>query len=255
MINIEFEDECLVVVNKPANMLVHRSAIDRRETVFLMQTLRDQLNCHVYPLHRLDKPTSGLVLFAKSSEIASQLQPQFEQQLIEKHYIAVVRGFVHEAKEIDYPLVEKLDKMTDNLDKQNLAKAAITNLLPLATLEIDKPVSRYPKARFSLVNLKPITGRKHQLRRHMAHIRHPIIGDTTHGDGKQNRFAREELNFHRLALHAYSMMFTHPVTLQKIAVMAKIDGELKALVKTFSELGINLTNNQDNSLLYSTLIN
>ncbi|GLR70841.1 tRNA pseudouridine(65) synthase TruC [Agaribacter marinus] len=234
MLDLAYRDEHLIVVNKPANMLVHRSMVDRYETEFVMQKLRDQIGMHVYPLHRLDKPTSGALLFATSSDVAKQVQPQFAEHRVEKHYVAVVRGFVEVPMLIDYPLAEKLDKMTDNLAKVNDKKDAITKLAPIASIQIPLPVSRYPSARFSLLKLSPITGRKHQLRRHMAHIRHPIIGDTTHGDGKQNRFAREQLSFPRLALHAHSISFFHPVHSKMVHVKCKFDDAFTCLLRQFS---------------------
>ena len=202
-------------------MLVHRSKIDRHETVFALQLLRDQIQKHVFPLHRLDKPTSGVLLFAKSAECAKLMQLQFTQHTIKKEYIAIVRGYINKPIEIDYPLQEQLDKMTDNVHKDNQSKPAITLVNPLATIEIDKPVSRYQSARFSLVSLHPLTGRKHQLRRHMKHIFHPILGDTTHGDGKQNKFARIHLCSNRLLLHAYKMEFLHPFSSVQIILTSK----------------------------------
>ncbi|MFC3121915.1 tRNA pseudouridine(65) synthase TruC [Agaribacter flavus] len=236
MLEIVFRDEHLVAVNKPANMLVHRSKVDRHETQFVMQTLRDQIGQHVFPLHRLDKPTSGVLLFATSASVASLMQGQFAEHKIEKQYIAIVRGYVDEKQQINYSLAEQLDKMTDNLDKKIEKKEAVTHLRPIASIQLPIPVSRYPTARFSLLELKPITGRKHQLRRHMAHIRHPIIGDTTHGDGKQNRFAREKLGFPRLALHAHSLCFFHPFTKQNVTVKCSFDSDFSTLVRRFDSV-------------------
>lgn len=222
-LQILYEDDHLVAVNKPARMLVHRSKIDKLETEFVVQRLRDQIEQKVFSLHRLDKPTSGVLLFAKSSAIASLFQPMFVSHSIEKKYLAVIRGYVTEPTTIDYPLIEQLDKTTDNLDKHNPPREAITHVTPIVSVEINKPVSRYQTARFSIVRLCPQTGRKHQLRRHMAHFRHPIIGDTTHGDGKQNKFARAELASYRLLLHAYKMAFIHPVTSDKVEIIAPLD--------------------------------
>jgi tRNA pseudouridine65 synthase len=225
-ISIIFRDEHLIVVHKPPGLLVHRSPIDKHETRFLLQILRDQIGQYVYPIHRLDKPTSGLIMFALDPETAKNMSLALEAQTIKKTYIALVRGYVEAEQVIDYPLVEQLDKMTDNLQKQNDPKPAMTELTPLAHLEMPFAVARYQTGRFSLLRLTPKTGRKHQLRRHMAHIRHPIIGDTTHGDGKQNRYAQQHMHIDRLALCATQLSFTHPYSEQAITLKTTLDTSL-----------------------------
>ncbi len=234
LLTILFQDADLVVVHKPANMLVHKSMIDRHETVFLMKILRDQIGQYVYPVHRLDKPTSGVILFALSSDIARALAQQFEAHTISKEYHAVVRGFAPEHATIDYALKEKLDPIADKKAKKDKeAQEALTEMKKLGELSLPIPVGIYPGARFSLVKLMPKTGRKHQLRRHMAHIRHPIIGDTTHGDGKQNRFARDHLAFSKLALCATKLHFLHPVTQKPITCETSFEDDFQALIKRF----------------------
>jgi tRNA pseudouridine65 synthase len=233
-IKILYQDEFLVAVHKPANMLVHKSMIDKHETIYLMQVLRDQIGQYVYPLHRLDKPTSGVILFALSSESARDFSAVIEQGLTHKTYLAVLRGYAPERLDIDYALKEKLDKKTDAKAKQNKeAQSAITGGRLLASIEIPEPVGRYQQARFSLVQLCPVTGRKHQLRRHMAHIRHPIIGDTTHGDGTQNRFARQVLDFHQLALCAVQFQCFHPYKRCVLNVKSAPSADLQKLVDLF----------------------
>jgi tRNA pseudouridine65 synthase len=228
-ISIIFRDEHLIVVHKPPGLLVHRSPIDKHETRFLLQILRDQIGQYVYPIHRLDKPTSGLIMFALDSETAKRMSLALEAQTIEKTYIALVRGYVQAEQVIDRPLVEQLDKMTDNLQKENEAKPAMTELMPLARFEMPFAVARYQTGRFSLLKLKPKTGRKHQLRRHMAHIRHPIIGDTTHGDGKQNRYAQQHMHIDRLALCAHELKFQHPYSEQAITLKTTLDNSLRQI--------------------------
>lgn len=215
-------------------MLVHKSMIDRHETEFLMKILRDQIGQYVYPVHRLDKPTSGLILFALSPDIARALAEQFEAHTIKKEYLAVVRGFAPQQAIIDYALKEKLDPIADKkADKTKPAQTALTEMQKLGELSLPLPVGRYPGARFSLVRLMPKTGRKHQLRRHMAHIRHPIIGDTSHGDGKQNQFAREHLDFSKLALCATKLQFLHPVTQMSISCVTALEDDFEVLVGRF----------------------
>lgn len=234
MLTVLYQDNDVIVVHKPANMLVHKSMIDRHETQFLMKILRDQIGQYVYPVHRLDKPTSGVILFALSSDIARLLAHQFESHSIKKEYHAVLRGFAPEQVFIDYALKEKLDPIADKKAKQDKEpQEAQTDMLKLGELSLAIPVGKYPGARFSLVKLMPKTGRKHQLRRHMAHIRHPIIGDTTHGDGKQNQFAREHLNFSKLALCATKLSFKHPVSEAPIVCETQFEDDFQQLVDRF----------------------
>lgn len=234
-LEILYQDEHIVAINKPSGLLVHRSEIDKRETLFALQLTRDQIGQKVFPIHRLDRPTSGVLLFALSSEVAKLLSEQLLNSEIEKKYVAVVRGYCQQPQVIDYPLKEILDKFADkDAQKDKPAQAAISYLRPIAVAEMPFPSGRYSQSRYSLVELKPETGRKHQLRRHMAHIRHPIIGDTNHGDGKQNIAAKDHLNLDRLALHAYSLSFNHPVTQAPVNINAKLDETLTLL---FSKLG------------------
>lgn len=230
MLEILYQDELLVAVNKPSGLLVHRSMIDRHATEFAMQILRDQLGQHVFPLHRLDRPTSGVLLFALSSDTARSMAVQFEQQTVQKTYQAIVRGYGPEQGVLDYPLKEQLDKIVDKKARQDKdAQDAVTEYLRLKTAEVPYPVGRYSSARFSLMQLHPKTGRKHQLRRHMAHLRHPIVGDTTHGDGKQNRFMREQYGLHTLALCCTNMTFNQPVSGEKISVNASLPEDFRAV--------------------------
>lgn len=236
MLDILYHDKDLVVINKPSGLLVHRSPIDKYETRFAMQLTRDQIGQHVFPVHRLDKPTSGVLLFALSSDIAARLTTQFTDRSVHKRYVAVVRGYTKECGVVDYALQEHWDKMTDILsDPDKQAQSALTNYQRLATTELPYPVGRYETARYSLVALEPKTGRKHQLRRHMKHIFHPIVGDTTHGDGKQNAFLREQFGLSRLLLHAERLSFTHPVTKVPLTIVAPLPEDFKGVI---SQIGL-----------------
>jgi tRNA pseudouridine65 synthase len=231
-LSILYQDQYLVAINKPSGLLVHRSMIDRHETQFAMQMLRDQLGQHVFPVHRLDKPTSGVLVFALSSQIARELGQQFAQQSVDKTYLSIVRGHASEQGEIDYALKEKLDKIADKKAAQDKpAQAAVTQYQCLATFELPFAVSRYPSARYSLLQLQPKTGRKHQLRRHLAHINHPIVGDTTHGDGKHNTFIRQQFEFKQLALTCKSMTLAHPVTGLKLRLHCDLDINIMQLLE------------------------
>ncbi len=223
MLPILYQDQHIVVIDKPSGLLVHRSLIDKHETRFALQMTRDQIGQYVYPVHRLDKPTSGVLVMALSPDIATELTEQFSQKHITKTYIALVRGHTSESGTINYALKEELDKMTDSQAQQDKpAQTAITHYKTLWKTEVSVPVGRYPTARYSLLELTPETGRKHQIRRHMKHIFHPIVGDTTHGDGKHNAMFRERFGLDRLLLVAKEINFQHPVTGENIQLQASL---------------------------------
>jgi tRNA pseudouridine65 synthase len=232
-LRILYQDQYLVAVDKPSGMLVHRSFLDKHETVFVMQTLRDQLGQHVFPVHRLDRPTSGVLLFALSSDVARLLGQQQEQKLWRKYYLAVVRGYLPQGGELNYALKEQLDDIADKFSRSDKApQQAITRYQPLAQIELPIPVSKYPAARYSLLALQPLTGRKHQLRRHLAHLRHPIVGDTSHGDGKHNALFKQHLHCPRLLLLAKQLALPHPVSGEPLTICAGLN-ELEPLFASF----------------------
>ncbi len=223
-LEIIYQDDYIVAINKPSGLLVHRSLIDKRETRFAIQILRDQIGQYVYPVHRLDKPTSGVLLFALNKEVARALSEQILAHGFSKEYLAVVRGHIEEEGLIDYPLKEVLDKMTDAKARQDKpAQDAVTAFEKIDQVELPFAIGRYATTRYSLVRLKPRTGRKHQLRRHMKHLLHPILGDTKYGRNEHNCFIREEYDAHRLLLHANSLTFIHPVLEKEIVLRAGLD--------------------------------
>ncbi|MDP5135903.1 tRNA pseudouridine(65) synthase TruC [Rheinheimera baltica] len=232
-LTILYQDDFIVAIDKPSGMLVHRSFLDKHETVFVMQTLRDQIGQHVFPVHRLDRPTSGVLLFALSSDVARLLGEQHEQKLWRKNYLAVARGFLPYAGELNYALKEELDKIADKFSRDDKApQEAITRYKPLQYVELPIPVSKYPAARYSLVAMQPITGRKHQLRRHLAHLRHPIVGDTSHGDGKHNALFKQHFDCRRLLLIAKQLQLPHPVSGETLCLSAGLN-ELEPLFAQF----------------------
>lgn len=234
MLTILYRDEQLIAIDKSAGLLVHRSLIDRHETRFAIQLLRDQIGRRVYPLHRLDKPTSGVLMFALSEDTARRMGRLFESDAVQKTYLAVVRGYTDEAGHIDYPLREERDRMTDALaDADKPAQPAVTDYRRLATLELPVSDGRHPTSRYALLAVTPRTGRKHQIRRHMKHIFHPVVGDTTHGDGRHNRLFREHLHCNRLLLMAYALRFTHPDSGVPIRIRAPLDAEFAHIVELF----------------------
>ncbi|MBU1436777.1 MAG: tRNA pseudouridine(65) synthase TruC [Gammaproteobacteria bacterium] len=249
LLSILYLDDFLAVVDKPAGMLVHRSFLDKHETLFVMQTLRNQLGRHVFPVHRLDRPTSGVLVFALSSDIARLLTEQHQEESWQKFYLAIVRGYVKAPLLLDYPLFEQLDKIADKQANQHkAAQDARTAIWPIAQVELPVPVGRYPAARYSLVALQPLTGRKHQLRRHLAHLRHPIVGDTSHGDGKHNQLFAKHLSAQRLMLVAKRLQLKHPVT----GELLLFDAGLQELKPLFTEFGWQATDDYFKQL-WSTL--
>lgn len=234
MLEILYRDEYMVAVNKPAGMLVHRSWLDSRETRFVMQTLRDQIGQHVFPIHRLDRPTSGVLLFALNSEIANLLCQQFEGKTVQKSYLAVVRGYLNGADRIDYPLKIQRDKIADKFSREEKeAQTAVTDYVGLNTAEMTWAAGKYQTSRYSLVRLIPHSGRKHQLRRHMKHIFHPILGDTQYGDLHQNRAFADKTQVSRLMLHAEKLAFHHPITQIRLEIQAGLDEPWQRLLHRF----------------------
>ncbi len=224
-LQILYRDEHLVAINKPAGLLVHRSWLDKGETQFAMQMTRDLIGQHVYTVHRLDRPTSGILLFALDPETARHLTDAFASHRIQKEYLALVRGWAPLQQFLDYPLKEELDRIADKFaDPDKPAQPAKTHIRCIARIELPFAVSpKHPSSRYSLVKLLPLTGRKHQLRRHLAHLRHPIVGDTSHGDGRHNRFFREQFECARLMLHHQRLSFRHPHTHELIVIDAPLD--------------------------------
>lgn len=226
-LHVVYRDDWLVAVDKPPALLVHRTALDRHETRFAVQLLRGQLGRRVYPVHRLDKPTSGLLLFALDPATARHLAQQFEAQTVAKAYLAVVRGWSPEQTVVDHALAEPVD--THDAPERP-ARPARTCLRTLATVELPDAVDRYPTSRYSLVALYPRSGRRHQLRRHMKHIAHPIVGDTRYGKGTHNRFFRERYGCERLLLACVGLAFEHPADPTKVVRLTQAPGDSFAAV-------------------------
>lgn len=235
-----YRDDRLAAFNKPSGLLVHRSEIDRRETRNAMQMARDQLGQWVYPVHRLDKPTSGVLLFALDSDTARRLTDAFTSREMDKRYLAVVRGWSEKSGHIDHPLKEIHDRLADpRIDRNKPAQAAVTDYRRLAKAELSHPVGRYPSARYSLLEASPKTGRNRQIRRHMKHIFHPIVGDTSHGDGRHNQFFRDHFDCHRLLLHATSLQLQHPYSGDTLRLEAPLDATMQRI---FEQLEWPITN-------------
>jgi tRNA pseudouridine65 synthase len=230
-----FRDQWLLVVHKPAGLLVHRSPIDAHETEFALQYAREMNGGgHVYPVHRLDRPTSGLLVFARDPGTASALGKALMAGEVSKTYLAMVRGWTPEEGFIDYPLREEPEDRRLKNEPQPLREAR-TRYRRLATTEIPVQIEGHPTSRYSLVALYPETGRKHQLRRHMKHISHPIIGDAYHGRGRHNRYFAQRFGHGRLMLAATGMTFVHPVTGARLQLRAEPEASFLQVLSIFGD--------------------
>lgn len=230
-LDILYRDPFLIAVNKPAGLLVHRSPIARKEKQFALQTVRNQTGQHVFPVHRLDRPTAGVLLFALTAETAKKTAELFQSGRIMKKYIAVVRGYTAENGSIRYDMKNFKNRGVPGQDfLMNKECFTSSDYTRLATIEIDCEVDKYPTSRYSLVTLFPKTGRRHQLRRHMKHIRHPIIGDTKYGNSTHNHFFRDRFNCNCLLLNAVALKFQHPVTGSMVEISAPVSNEFESVL-------------------------
>ena len=224
-IEVVYEDAALLAANKPAGLLVHRSQIAADETDFLLDRLQAHARTPLYLAHRLDRATSGLVLLAKSREMAGELGRQFMERGVDKRYLAVVRGWPQSAGEVDYPLPDVRDRSP--------RKPALTRWRVLATATVPIALGRYPEQRYSLIEAAPLTGRYRQIRKHFHHLSHPIIGDTSHGRGDHNRLWRMHFGLDRLLLHAWRLDLLHPSGRTPLALQAQLDATWRRVVDRF----------------------
>lgn len=210
MLDILYQDDYLIAINKPHGLFVHRTTLDPTATHFALQIVRDIIGSHVYAIHRLDRKTSGVLLFAKDKHAQSLMANIFIDKKIVKKYWAIVRGYTPDHGKVDYALVN------DDGKKQE----AITHFVTLAKAEIPYPSGKFQTSRYSLVEVIPETGRMHQIRKHMSHIFHPIIGDRPHGCNKQNRFFLQQFDMDTMMLHASEVIFGHPILHTEIRIKA-----------------------------------
>ncbi|MGV3510105.1 MAG: pseudouridine synthase [Sphingobacteriaceae bacterium] len=220
MLEILFRDEHLIAINKPHGLLVHRSPIAMDAQEFALQMLRDQINHWVNPVHRLDRKTGGVLLFALDKEIEVSMHQLFAGNLVKKKYLAIVRGHTPDAGEIDYPLRKENGVLQD----------AFTRFKTLNRAELDVALGAHTTSRYSLVEASPETGRMHQLRKHFAHIHHPIIGDRPHGCNKQNKLFKETWDMMTMLLHASQISFNHPLTKDEVVIQAPLHDEFKRVM-------------------------
>ena len=217
MLEIVYQDEHIIAINKPHGLLVHRSSIANDAKVFALQLLRDQVGRHVSPVHRLDRKTGGLLLFAFEKDVEIAMHQQFQNAQVQKKYLAVLRGHSPDQQDIDYPLAKENGTLQE----------AFTSFVTLQRSELQIPFGKHSTSRYSLVEATPTTGRMHQLRRHFAHIFYPIIGDRKHGCNKQNRFFKETWEMTTMLLHASQLSFNHPVTGVPLTLNAEIGNEFQ----------------------------
>jgi tRNA pseudouridine65 synthase len=220
-LEIVYRDEYMVAINKPHGLLVHKSFIAADATEFAVQMLRDQIGQHVTPVHRLDRKTSGVLLFALNAEANRALNIQFDRGEPSKTYWAVVRGFTPDSETIDYPLMKENGQMQE----------AVTEYKTLQRVEIPVALGKHQTQRYSLVEVKPQTGRMHQIRKHFDHIRHPIIGDRPYGCNKQNKLFLERWNMKTMLLHASELTVQHPISGENLSIRASIHTEFQRSIQ------------------------
>lgn len=224
-ITIVHGDAHLLAVNKPAGLAVHRSKMIARDDDYLIDRLRAQVGGGLYLVNRLDRATSGLVLVARDRAIATALGERLMAREVDKRYLAVVRGWPDESGEIDYPLTVG--------GMQGERKPALTRWWRRGMIEVPIALGRYPQQRYSLLELQPLTGRYRQLRRHLHHIHHPIVGDSTLGRGEHNRLFREHFNSHRMLLHAWRLVIRHPAEPRLLRLQAPLDATWDTVLGRF----------------------
>ncbi|GAA5036844.1 tRNA pseudouridine(65) synthase TruC [Marivirga lumbricoides] len=229
-LEIIYQDEYMVAVNKPHGLLVHRTKLATEADEFALQILRDQLKQKVYPVHRIDRKTSGILLFALDQETEKLLNALFAAQAIKKEYLAIVRGYIPDDGTIDYPLKKENGRLQE----------AVTHYKTLSRTEIDVPLGQHATSRYSLVEVKPETGRMHQIRKHLAHINYPIIGDRPHGCNKQNKLFKERWEMDKMMLHASKMQLQHPINRREITIEAKISEEFQRTLKFLTFEGVDI---------------
>jgi tRNA pseudouridine65 synthase len=218
-------DAQVVVVDKPAGMPVHRSRLVNEDEHYLIDAVRERVEGPLHLIHRLDRATSGVLLIGRSAEVAGVLGRQFMQRDVEKTYLAVCRGWPEASGELDYAL----PGVRENSER----KPALTRWKRVATIEVPIAINRYPQQRYALVEVSPETGRYRQIRRHFAHLRHPLIGDTSHGRTEHNRLFKQHFSVHRLLLHAWRLEFDHPAEGKRMRIEAPLDAEFTGLLQRF----------------------
>jgi tRNA pseudouridine65 synthase len=230
-LRILYEDPYMLAVEKPAGFHSHSPESGDHKIPRALNTLliaRDQTQTYLYPLHRLDRATSGVLAFAKSKEIASSVNQMWREGKVEKKYITVCRGWLKNNDGV-------FDKDLTHESDINQTLKSVTHYQTISQLEISERIGRYPTSRYSLLFAQPKTGRLHQIRRHFKSASHPLIGDSVYGDGIHNRFFKDHLGIPPLLLKAYSLSFIHPKTNKTLLIHSRWNG---TWIKCFDLFGI-----------------
>jgi len=227
--DVLYRDNELLGVNKPAGIPVHGSRILEGQPKTLLSMVRNLEGKPAHVVHRLDRPVSGVMLFTGSRLMLRQMGQEFENRRVGKCYLAVARGWAESKGMISHPLQAPRDERKSG----SVAREAVTRYERIARVETPFPVHPYPASRYSLLALYPETGRRHQLRRHMKHISHHLIGDTTYGRGEHNQLFREKFACHRLLLHAWTLEFRHPATGKQLRIQAPLDAGFGGVIEAF----------------------
>ncbi len=232
-LKIVYRDDNYVAVFKPAGLIVHRSKSTLEQEPVLLQRLRDQLRCHLYPVHRLDRPTAGLILFGLSGAAAAKMVELFTNRMVAKYYQALVYGLTPDAGFIDQPLGAKSDdEWTQGIHDYRLPQDALTQFETLARFYVSWENPATNPSQFSLLEIKPMTGRSHQIRRHLNHIGHPVIGDHRHGDKNQNELAVAGTGVVRMLLTSMRLDFRHPYSSELLSILVGRGSEFDRVVAT-----------------------
>ena len=218
MLEVLFENEHIIAINKPHGLAVHKSKLVRNTTVFALQLLRDQIGHYVSPIHRIDRKTSGVLVFSKTQSETAIIQKELQKS--QKLYLAIVRGFTPKSGIIQKALV----------NDHGVLQEAETTYKTLEYSEIKIAYGNHSTSRYSLLCIEPLTGRKHQIRRHFNHLRHPIIGDRPHGCNKQNRFFLNTWNMNTMLLHAKELVMHNPYSNQPLRISAPLSSEFKRML-------------------------
>ncbi len=221
---ILYEDESIVAINKPSGIMVHPTKITE-DKQFIVPLLSAQIKEEVFAIHRIDRGTSGILLLGKNKTVVRELSNQFMERKVDKMYLAITRGFAPESEEVDYPIARE-----PHLPKRK----AITHIKTIHTQELPFAIGPYQQSRYSVVKAFPETGRRHQIRRHLSHLHYPVIGDRKHGDNKHNKYWQENIDIHRMLLHARELAFMHPVSKELMRLKAPFDDTFQ---KAFELLG------------------
>ncbi|MDZ7608557.1 MAG: pseudouridine synthase [Cyclobacteriaceae bacterium] len=221
-LQILYRDEYLIAINKPHGLLVHRSEIAADASDFALQMVKEQTGKYIYTIHRIDRKTGGVLLFSFDKDVQRAVQLQFETRKVRKRYLAIVRGHPEDKGTIDYDLTNDRGKK----------QSAVTEFATLERVELDFPSGKHLTSRYALLELYPLTGRHHQIRKHLSHINHPIIADRPHGCNKQNKLFLEKYGLMTMLLHASELAFTHPVTGEIAIIKAPLQMEFQRMIDT-----------------------